>query len=248
MPRKPIKSTYRSTRAGPSASYTTRSSYKRTPRSTSQATVRAGYLGVETKFLDSSIPSTAMSAQWAGSELDPTANSIAAIAQGDGESDRDGRKCVLTSIHVRGHVELSIASASGAGQPEVATVYLVQDTQTNGAQLNGEDVISNFVSAVGGAEVLPHAFQNLQYSKRFRILRKFTCAPSPVAGAGDGTSNDFAGGKYPFEWNVKCNIPVIHTGTSSAITDIGDNSIHIIGCGSSNACKVAYAARVRFVG
>ncbi len=213
------------------------------------ANVRTGgFLGIETKFLDASIASTVMSTQWVGGELDPAANSLGAIAQGDGESDRDGRKCTITSIHVRGHIELTLAAGTGAGQPEVATLYLVQDTQTNGAQLNAEDVISNAASAVGGIEVLPHAFQNLQYSKRFRVLKKFTCAPSPVAGAGDGTANDFAGGKYPFEWNVKCNIPVIHTGTTTAITAIADNSIHIIGCASNTTCKAAYVSRVRFVG
>lgn len=222
-------------------------SYRRKAASRPNART-GGFLGVENKFLDSSIALTVMSSTWAGGELDPAGGSLAAIAQGDGESNRDGRKVTLTSIHVRGHLELQMASAASAGQAEVGTVYLVQDMQTNAAQLNAENVISDFTSAVGGYESLPHAFQNLQYSKRFRILRKFTTAMNPVAGAGNGTSNDFSGGKYPFEWNVKVNIPVIHSGTTAAIGSITDNSIHVIGCGSSPNCKVAYVSRVRFVG
>lgn len=214
------------------------------PRIGGGAGIRTGgFLGIETKFIDYTLAKTAFSATVAGGELDPTSSvdCISAIAQGDGESNRDGRKCTLISLHIRGNVNISASSGSTAQAPSIMRVIVVWDTQTNGAQLNAEDVMLP-------AAHVEHSFRNLQFSKRFRILKDQTFTVVPVAGAGDGAVNDFSEVERSFKWNFKFKIPVIHNGTSAVVATITDNSIHIIGFANNVSCNLSYQTRVRFVG
>ncbi len=200
-----------------------------------------GFLGIETKFIDYTYAS-AFVATMTGAEADPTtADSLSAIAQGDGESNRDGRKCTLISLHMRGHVQLDPVTGSSASSPKIMRVIVVWDTQTNGTQLNSEDVIL-------AATHVEHGFRNLQFSKRFRILKDATFTLNPLAGAGDGTADDFAAVNRSFKWNFKLGIPVIHKGTTAVVANITDNSLHVIAFASDINCALRYESRIRFVG
>ena len=110
------------------------------------ANMRAGgYEGMENKFVDYNFPGTGnISATWAGSEVDPaTANSISVVAQGDGESERDGRVYYINSVHINGYVAKTQSEVATDPVPDaLVRLVLVWDTQTNGAQLNGEDVMA----------------------------------------------------------------------------------------------------------
>lgn len=202
-----------------------------------------GFLGIETKFIDYTFGKTAFSATVAGGEMDPASSvdCVSAIAQGDGESNRDGRKCVLKSLHLRGNVNISESSGSSFQAPSIMRVIVVWDTQTNGAQLNAEDVMLP-------ATHVEHSFRNLQFSKRFRILMDHTFTVNPTAGAGDGTANDFGAVERSFKWNFNFNIPVIHNGTTAVVAAITDNSLHIIGFANNVGCNLSYTSRIRFVG
>lgn len=240
-----------------SMSSTSRKSRPSGARSNARAVIArnpriGGYLGIENKFIDYEYPYTAIANKWAGGEADPaTVNSISAIAAGDGESNRDGRKCTLTSVHIRGDIRfIPASSVSTAQRPSVACVVLVLDTQTNGSQLNAEDVMFE----PNDDALQAHAFTNLQYSKRFKILHRQvvkleTIAASSPALAPSGTGYPM-GNITNFEINKKLDIPVIFNGTTASVSSITDNSLHVIAVTSSEEAdtQLQYVSRVRFVG
>lgn len=205
----------------------------------------AGFLGIEKKFYDKTY-SGAIVATVASAEADPAANAscLNAIAQGDGESNRDGRRCVLKSVQIRGDIYDS-GSQDGADPPgpAVIRVALVWDQQTNGAQLNSEDVFT-------GATNVEHAMINLQHSGRFRILWDKTFSfGSAVAFNDDGgaTGATNRGGKI-FKIYKNLNIPVTFDGTTEDIANITDNSLHMVAFASGTGYFLKYESRVRFVG
>jgi len=220
------------------------------PRSTYGGGPRTGgFLGIETKFIDYTYEEAIVNTV-TGAEADPPGpgaqtapGCISAIAQGDGESNRDGRKCTLTSIHLRGSVILdprSDTSTSVGGT--TVRVLVVQDTQTNGAQLNSEDVIL-------AATNVEHSFRNLQFTKRFKILKDQTFAMKYPSASGTSVTNDVNGDIKNFKWNFKVNIPVIHKANTAVIASITDNSIHVIAfCSQNGVATLNYNARCRFVG
>ncbi len=205
-----------------------------------------GFVGIENKFVDYE-RSTNVDVSWAGNELDDTtALSLSAIAQGDGESQRDGRRVDLLSVHVKGLVNVIAAEAATAPQNSgIMRLILVLDKQTNGAQLNAEDVMTNLTFDV-------NSWRNLQNSQRFRILKDIRIN-MPVNNQTTFQVNDFSIGAqtYPFEMHVvfKKPIQVNHTGTTAVVTSIADNSIHLIGvCNLSTTGSIDYSSRVRFRG
>lgn len=225
-------------------------------RGLSQKTVSnirtGGFMGIELKFIDYGLAASALVAPTdaAGGEKDPaTADSISAIAQGDGESNRDGRQAIVKSAYVTGAITGAVLSDQAdlqAGQSYY--VALVMDQQTNAAQLNSEDVFTN----PGAAAVLaPHVLRDLQFTQRFKVLDHVLLSRPVLAAGTDGAStNSVAGFNVPFKLSWNGEMPVNHVGTTAVIASIADNSLHIIAYASSTAGAPAinYNSRVRFVG
>lgn len=206
----------------------------------------AGYLGIENKFYDTRYGETAVSTTTAGSEADPGAgiSCLNAVTQGDGESQRDGKKIMMRSIELRGRVgALNLADDADPPASYTVRVLLVLDTQTNGAQLNSEDVLLD----QGGTKYLDN--RNLQYSSRFRILwdKYFTIEPFHAMADGANTGA-FSMKDQIFRVYRKLNIPVNYTGTTEAIANITDNSLHVIALGNNANAFVEWVSRLRFVG
>lgn len=207
----------------------------------------AGFLGIEKKFVDQTLADTTIPATIAGGELDPaTNNCLNAVAQGDTESSRDGRKYQMKQIIVKGHIKREQdADQTQAPAAVNCWVALVLDTQTNGTQLNAEDVYT----AVGHYE---HPMRNLQYASRFKVLKyqefQFDCPTM----SWDGTNIETGGQVQNFTWVENMEIPVTCDGTGATVSDITDNSLHIIGAasnaGGANLLKLGYESRLRFVG
>lgn len=205
----------------------------------------AGYLGIETKFWDKTY-SAAVATTTAGAEADPAANSscLNSISQGDGESNRDGRRCVLKKLILRGMLTLGPTADQADGiSARVVRVLVVLDKQTNGVQLNSEDVLADSA----GVDVL--SMVNLQHSRRFRILwdRTFVLQPATAQTDGANTASIAHEGKY-FSIVKNLNIPVTFDGTTDDIANITDNSLHVIAIANGGAPTLAYQSRVRFVG
>lgn len=203
-----------------------------------------GFLGIEKKFIDTVKTSTNLVAAWAGSEVDPAANALCCPTKGTGPSNRNGDHIVIKSIQVRGIIR-SQAYTDQADPPGPAsfTVLLVLDKQTNGAQLSGEEVMVDTAPK-------EFSFRNLQYSRRFTILKSLRGSLHQIVSMADGANTgSFQSNERHFNWFVRCNIPVNFKGDAGTVADIVDNSLHIIACSTdANALTIKYHARCRFVG
>jgi len=205
---------------------------------------------VEVKFADFRVNDDAFTTVWAGGEMeDGTALSVSAVAQGDGESQRDGRVYHIHSVFIHGTID--IASFESQVNPIgdiIARLALVWDKQTNGAQLNAEDVMLT----IGALDDID-SFRNLQFTKRFQVLadRKFHLKLSQ-AQMNEGAINLFANGpvNIPFKMSHVFSKPIKVTckGTTAVIASIVDNSLHIIGTANSTNATLSYASRIRFTG
>lgn len=205
-----------------------------------------GFLGVENKFYDQRYGETAVATTTAGAEADPGAGILClnCVGQGDGESQRDGKKIFMRSIELRGRVgALNLADDGDPPASYTVRVLLVLDTQTNGAQLNSEDVLLD----QGGTKYLD--FKNPMYSSRFKILwdKYFTIRPFHRNQDGVNTAA-FSMLDQPFKVTRKLNIACNYKDTAEAVASIVDNSLHVIALGNNANAFVEWTSRLRFVG
>lgn len=207
-----------------------------------------GFLGIEKKFYDTYVTDGVLVTTAASAEFDPAANvsCLNAMAEGDGESNRDGKKILMKSVEVNGHVNTTLqADQADAVNAVTVRVWLVLDTQTNGAQMDSE----KFLLDTAGVDSL--SLRNLKYSSRFKTLACKTMVLAPSNSHGDGANTgSVAGSIRPFRFFKRLNIVTNFSNTSADIANIVDNSLHIIAVASAvaGAPKISYQARVRFIG
>lgn len=209
-------------------------------------------LGVENKFYDTVQTNTALVAPTdaAGGEVDPdTLLTLSAMAQGDGESTRDGRKCTIISIQVKGVIKEDVLSDQ-ADMPNYQRYFLalVQDTQTNGAQLDSEKV---FINPAAATSLAAAPLRNLQYEKRFKVLWQKSFQRQMKTSFNDGGATASVSGSItPFAIYKKVKIPVLFSAITAGITSVTDNSLHLIAYAmtTAGAPTIAYNCRLRFVG
>jgi len=210
-----------------------------------------GFLGIENKFYDTSLTAAlTASTNWAGAEHDPAGVlCISAPAQGDGESNRDGKKINITSAHVTGTIYCAAqANQTASDAAPVVFIALVLDMQTNGAQLNSEDVYTN---PLGNSIANVNPLRNLQYSKRFKVLKTKTLQLPVPSITYDGTNIEQSGFVRSFRMDIsKMALPVTFTATTAGVANVVDNSLHIIAVATNidMAPAISYNARIRFVG
>lgn len=214
----------------------------------------AGFLGLERKFYDTAVAIQAIPSptDCSGGEFDPSATSmISTPAQGDSEQQRDGKRIVIKSVQIEGAIfqPKTTAQTSVDGDNQVF-VALVLDMQTNGAQLNSEDVYKN----LSGTAALAHRpTRNLLFASRFRVLKEWNLCLKPSVAANNAGATTVSQGAaredftcfIPMDLNVNFN-----AGTSASIANVIDNSLHIIAFTSSTAAAptISYNARIRFMG
>lgn len=186
----------------------------------------------ETKFFDTAINS----AVDATGEV-PTGGQLVLIPQGDTESARDGRMAYIKSVHGRFLLN-SVPALNASGSTNVF-LYLVLDTQCNGAAASVTDV---FTSAN-----LWSAFHNLANSDRFRILRKFRVNLTSQANQSASVPSNT---NKCLEFYYKCNIPIQYSSTTGAIGEIKSNNLfYILGSDgqSDDTVTMNGTTRVRFL-
>ncbi len=214
----------------------------------------AGFLGIELKFYDTSLVGAPILAPTdsAGGELDPSATIVFnTVTQGDGEQQRDGRKINMRSLGLKGIIRVAPQNdQTTVDQTTTVFLALVHDSQTNGATIASENVYTN-KGASANTQTSP--FRNLQFSKRFNVLKTLTIdLPQPTA-IGTGLDDNIEQGGYTVSWNMFVdlkNMPVTYSSTSESIVNITDNSLHLIGfCTHVGTVPLLdYNARLRFVG
>lgn len=219
--------------------------------STMAALNRAGaLLGIENKYYDVSLSNSALTApiNATGGEHDPSATlSLNTVAQGDTESNRDGKKILMQKLILHGNIFVPAQANRTSGlQPGIAYVAVVLDTQCNGAKLNSEDVFKN---QAGSSRLAAQPLRNLQYSTRFRVLASKRITLTSPEATYDGTNIEADGTDHPFDFYVNLkNLPVTFTGTTSDVASISDNCISVVAyCTSTDfAPALYYQSRLRF--
>jgi len=211
-----------------------------------------GFMGIELKYADfaRSLLTVVSPVAAVGGVVDPaTFLALNAIAQGDGESQRDGKQINLKSCYVTGCIDIP-ALINQTTAKNIPTVYiaLVCDKQTNGAQLTSELVFQN-PSAASSTAASP--LRNMQYTSRFDVLDSCVVELEQPAVSWDGTNLETSGSRAPFKLSWTGDMMVQYTGTTATVATIQDNSLHLIAFAGPDATAtptISYNARVRFVG
>lgn len=220
--------------------------------------VTSGLLGIENKYLDTygtgiAIPAPA---DCTGGEMQPTGgctDCLSAPATGDGATNRDGKKIVITSLFMTGEIGYGL-SGDRADVIIAPTVFLalVLDTQTNGATIVSEQVFTNPNS---NAATNGFPLRNMSNTTRYKVLKHKTIRPSITVTATDGAntcSNDANSRSFILSW--RGTLPVsFGTGTTADVANVVDNSLHLIAfaTGTSTdtlAASINYNCRIRFQG
>ena len=211
--------------------------------------------GQEWKYLDRSYGPTGVSitAAMSGAEADPSSvNCLNSTGTGDGGSNRNGRLIFMKSIHVSGIVQYywSGGTVTQVDRNPIVAIWLVHDRQTNGAQLNSEDV---FVNPLANAVTNICAFRNLDYEQRFDVLHKelIVMKQTNIETVGGGGGVKGGANTVPFNFIVRLrDMPVTFTDTGANVTSISDNSLHLVAvadCNGQILPQLAYNSRLRFV-
>lgn len=203
----------------------------------------------EPKYYDTSRTATYLvaDANMASLECPPASGHISTPAVGDSQSNRDGKKIVITQVEVKGVLYKETATTAVGPDPgNIVWVCLVLDTQTNGVELNSEDVWTN----TNAAAFYQAPLRNLLFGTRFRVLKfkRYVMHSSSMYGASG--SNWQSGVVRPFKMFKKLRLPVnFNAGTTASIANVQDNSLHVIaGCNQTSDVYMSYNARIRFIG
>lgn len=201
------------------------------------------------KFIDFEASHLVVQQNTGDPRIDPNSDkNLAAIPVGDGVSTRDGRQILVRSIHVRG--QIYSRDTEGVSPPAAESIRLVVllDKRTNQAQYSAPDLYQANTSS----QIAPFTFRNLLISERFTILyiEYFEMIPQTLVKNIDGDDFSTGGLVASFNINIDVNIIVNHSGTSSSISDVTDNSFHIY-CDSTDTGNshygIDYVSRVRYL-
>lgn len=165
----------------------------------------------EKKFLDLTVATAPAVAGTVSGEL-------ATIVQGAGESNRVGRKAIITDILFKGHISTA-AVAGGTGGSNRIRIDIVQDTQPNKAAFTVGDY---------NASTDINFFRELTQAKRFKTLWTRVYTINAKAGGGDGTTNWIAGNLVPVRGHIKCCIDMEYDAVGGAIGTQTINSLFLV--------------------
>lgn len=200
------------------------------------------------------------SAGWTGTELNPDTSSATGGAigelfhpsQGDYLFSRHGRKILVHKIKIRGFINVPAKAAqSTADEALLVRILLVQDKQTNGATLNGEDVIQSYTNV---ADTLT-SYQNPEHVGRFRVWKDkmFVIQSPPLANDTGATGGVIQGGMIkPFKMNLTFRKPIVinyqaNAGGDTTIAGTVDNSFHILANSNSTSLGATLQYQCRCV-
>lgn len=203
---------------------------------------KAGYYGRfnraagnELKFYDETVGASVITT---GGVTDTSMNNI---PEGTGQSERLGRKCTVTSVHVRGTILLPAQTAATSTSNRVR-VSIVWDKQCNGAPATwagaGGPYESNSVDS----------FRNLENSSRFVVLATKLITLNAMGATASGAAYTFNEVTKPFEFNLKINIPLEFSGATGGLSEVRSNNLFI--CSASEdtgtVSTIQYQSRLRY--
>lgn len=217
------------------------------------ARTRGVYGSGEMKYFDSQRSATAIpaNATWADTEFPPdegTPNTIFCPTQGTAINQRIGRKAKVFKIKIRGTIR--IASQTNQTTPDSGVAIrlaLVQDTQTNASQAQGEDI---FTPRTTNMQTV-HSFQNVDCFGRFKVLKDKTITMQNPNLSFDGTNIEQQGLLRTFKMNLTFKKPITITfnaANGGTISDIVNDSwsLYALADNTQLAPTIEYVSRVSF--
>lgn len=206
-------------------------------------------LTAEPKFYDTNFASAAIAsnATFASLSINPSASSlISTPVVGDSESNRDGKKIIITQVEIKGNLlKPAQVNQTAADNGETCWVALILDTQTNGTACASTDV---FKPIAAQAEYM-QPFRNLLLGGRFRILKMKRYTFNNAVLCWDGTNMEQSGITKSFKIFKKMRLPVnFNAGTTADVANVTDNSLHVMAWSSLGLTNIGYSARIRFIG
>ncbi len=193
-------------------------------------------LNVEKKFLDTNLGIN-------GDDGGVIANSgtVLVIPEGDGQSNRHGRKVTITSVMLKGRISLDATTPT----PDRMRIIMYLDKQCNGATLAAADILTN---AAGSAAAID-GFRNLEETHRIIVLADKTYSlVRPNGNATVALANNFR----TVNLFKKCSIEIVYdnSATTGAIATIRSNNIGFMFITqtdtASNACDFNGNVRIRY--
>ena len=200
-----------------------------------------GLMHKELKFADYSRYGISVAQTMELSLVDPeTVDCLNGIAQGDGSQNRDGRSVMVKSIQISMHFANVDHVAATSVVSRIATIFLVQDTQTNAAQMGPGTMFVHAASA-------QLCRINPEWSRRFKVLYKKRLI-FPISIGNDSATTMVAHyGAKMVDVYKKLNMPVTFTGAGGTVANINDNSLHLLVIGDNANILLEYTARIRYV-
>lgn len=185
----------------------------------------------EKKFFDTSVDDATVSAAM-------TINNLTIVAEGNGDSDRQGRQISVTDIHVKGALTLPAAGGASSSTDQV-TCMLVQDKQTNGAAFTALLLIETDTF---------DAFRNIANSARFRVLWKEVYSMKAGGAAPSGAALVFSEDIAQIDANIKVRIPIIYNDAfaDGRIATVRTNNLYWVTQASTGVCGIVATARIRY--
>lgn len=228
--------------------------FKKRRSNTSQAILTKSVIA-ERKYIDitrTGLAILASTTNWAGGILDPAiVGCLFPPVLGDDIFNRQGRKVQVLQLKISG--QIGCPHQIGTASPNTASIVriaLVQDTQTNGAQLFPENVFG----ATNTLSEPTDMFQNPQFFGRFHVLKQWKTVFQDQTLTFDTAAGGLviSGLAKTFKMNVKFKKPVVvhyNSTNGGTVADIVDNSFHMIGiCSNSDlAPLIAYRCRTTFI-
>lgn len=168
--------------------------------------------------------------------------SVVLIAQGTGESQRVGRKLVITSISMRWLIGLNeVTNAGDVPEGDICRIIVFMDRQSNGAEAAVLDILET-------AAVL--SYRNLSKTGRFQILYDKIHTLNRMVAVTDGTNTSTTPETERYlTWHKKCRIPVEFNDVNGVISELTTNNISSLYISQHAKCGVhEQQTRVRFIG
>lgn len=186
-----------------------------------------------------------------GGSIDATTiKCLNAMAEGNTQSGRIGRKITMKNVQVRGTIKWK--STEALTTPNIyAPVYvaIILDTQNNNkTDLESEDVFTNPGLST---QCITNPLRNLQYSTRYKVLKYQRFTNKSDNSVIDGTTDIYssAGFELPFTLFADLNnLNVLYNATTPAITDIVDNALHLVAFAKGSDVEISWNSRLRYVG
>jgi len=208
----------------------------------------------EMKYFDTERAATDIpaSTDWTATEFPPnvgTPTTICVPTVGAAINQRIGREVKVHKIKVRGIITCAAQTAqTTADNPAQVRLLLVQDTRTNSAQAQGEDIMQAPTTAA--ATHVVSSFQSLANLGRFKVLKDQTILLQDPNMAGEVAATNViqAGLNRPFKLTITFKKPVsvrFNNSAAGTIADVIDNSWCLYAAASSTGLvpRILYNAR-----